>query len=244
MNRGSFVLAVALVFAASIACNRGPAPTFLGAAPVFEPGFFLYPSPRTFDGPGTIFRIDKDGERSPIADLSPMVRVTPGEEVIPRIVVSGRVNASALFAWVGHETSVKYSKGDSAVVEIFGTRREITYEADRNRVVDSAEKIIDWSRPGRVYLITEAILADSVNVHLRRETILGVGDSIQRDTSRARALRAYWSPSRATDLAVRFLRPHRVLYKAEQIVRTDRLEPGSRATLRVPVASPLWWGKN
>lgn len=225
------------------ACSTAPAPKSIIEAPVFEAGFQIFPSPRTFDAPGTIFRVDSDQVRHPVADLSGMLAIVPHEEAVPRLSVQGAFNVSAFLSWLGGEKRLgQYQRVDSVTVAVIGAKREQAFEANLDKVLDSARHIIDWRRPGKVYLITETVLADSVQIRLSTSTGIVVGDSLKTDSATAHGISVQWRPQRAAEISVRFPKPYRVFYKVEQVVRPEGFEqyPG-RALAHLPVRQPLYW---
>ena len=144
----------------AVACSTAPTPRSIADAPVFEKGFQIFPSPRTFDPPGTIFRVDPDGVRHPLVDLSGMLSLSPQEESIPRLSVQGMFNTGAFLSWVsGEKRLLQYQRVDSATIAVTGARREQAFEVSLTRVLDSARRVIDWRKSGKVYLITETISA-------------------------------------------------------------------------------------
>lgn len=225
------------------ACGSMPKPQSLTQMPTYEVGLQVFPSPRDFDPPGTVFRIDPDGVFRPIADLSGLLHLQPHEEVVPRVAVYRGFDIGTLFSWLGASSlGSKLERVDSAVVDVGGAEREQAFEVDLRRVVDSAARLIDWSKPGRVYVVTETVLADSVAITLGVSTRLAVGDSLKADSARARGVSVSWTPHAATNLDLKFSRPYRVFYKAEELRPSSRLEGDSiPKPVRIPVTQPLIW---
>jgi len=243
--RNSKLLHVSILAGAScvLGCSTAPGPRSITDAPVFEAGFQVFPSPRTFDPPGTIFRIDPDQVRHPIADLSGMLAIVPQEEAIPRLSVQGTFNVGAFLSWLsGERRLLQYQRVDSVTVVVAGARREQAFEANLGKVLDSARRVIDWNRPGKVYLITETVSADSVQIRLSTSVAVLIGDSLKTDSASSHGIAVQWRPQRATDISLRFPKPYRVFYKVEQLVRPEGFEryPG-RALAHLPVQQSLFW---
>lgn len=229
----------AAMFSAS--CTRSTKLDLGRKVPTFEKGFQLFPSPRMFDGPGTVFRIDGDGVRRAVADLSTVLSVRRESEVVPHVVSARRTEVSG---WLSlgslSRGEIQAEVVDSAFLSVFGAVREFAYEATIEAAVDSVAKLLDWSRSGRVYIITETISADSVELGFVRRNAVSLADTASAVRAAGGAIR--WHPVSSSRLAVAFGRPHRVLYKAEELVRRRPLEPGGRPALaRVPVDSALIW---
>jgi hypothetical protein len=231
------------LFSLMCACSTAPRQRAITDAPVFERGFQIFPSPRTFDAPGTIFRVDSDQVRHLVADLSGMLHIVPREEAVPRLSVQGMLNTAAFLSWLsGERRGVQFQRVDSAVVAVSGAKREQAFEVDLARVLDSARKVIDWRKSGKIYLITETVLADSVQIRLSTSIAVSLGDSLKADSARAHGIAVQWRPQAATDISLRFPSPYRVFYKADQVARPAEFEEyPSRALVHLPVQQPLFW---
>jgi hypothetical protein len=225
------------------ACSTAPTPKTIADAPVFEPGFQIFPSPRTFDAPGTIFRVDAEQIRHPVVDLSGMLNIVPRDEVIPRLSVQGAFSIGAFLTWLGGEKrGAQYQRVDSITVAVTGAKREQAFETSLDKVLDSARHVIDWGRPGKIYLITETVLADSVQIRLSTSTAISVGDSLKTDSARAHGISVQWRPQRAAEISVRFPKPYRVFYKVEQVVRPEGFEQfPDRPLAHLPLMHSLYW---
>ena len=241
-TRIACVVAIAPSLITLGACaHSGPAS--LAQAPTYERGLQVFPSPRTFDPPGTIFRVDREGVRRPVVDLSGLLNVVPRDEAVPRLTVYGAFNAGAYFSWLGvSAVSAELEHLDTAVVEVGGAKREEAFEVDLRRLVDSAAHVIDWRKPGEVYLITETVLADTVDLTLSISIRTAVGNTLKADSARARGVTVRWTPQSRTHLSLRFGRPYRVFYKAEQLSRSSGIENDSTPKIRrLPIGRPLRW---
>jgi hypothetical protein len=155
--------------------------------------------------------------------------------------VHGRFNANLFFRWLGGAArGVSGQRIDWATVHLIGAKREQASEIELQRVIDSAARIIDWGRDGKVYLITETVLADSIHIVLSTSIAFAAEDSVTSDSTSARGDAVRWAPHSSTQLALRFPRPYRVLYNAEQLGRRAGPEHDPTARLvRVPIVSPL-----
>ncbi|OYV45646.1 MAG: hypothetical protein B7X06_04290, partial [Verrucomicrobia bacterium 21-51-4] len=222
------------IFGALSGCRGTPHAPDLSAAPSFERGFQLFPSPRTFDPPGTIFRVDESGIRHPVADLSGLLHVTAKPEALPRIVVAGVFDANGFFSWASNAAfTLRAVRIDSAVVAVFGAKREQAYEVDLRRLIDSASKLIDWTRPGRLYLISETVEADSVDIDLSSMLADSLSAHLTATGAHPPGIGLAWDPHSSTRLAIHFPSPYRVMYRAEQLLRPRELEDSTGRGLRI-----------
>jgi hypothetical protein len=166
------------------------------------------------------------------------------DEAIPRITIRSSFSAAGFLSWLGGrpQLSAEYRALDSAVVDVIGAKREQVFEVNLRRVTDSAAKIIDWSRPGRTYVIAETILADSVSFSLASNLLIAASDSVRSDSLKAHGVAVRWEPGSSVRIALRFPQPYRVFYKADQIIRRAGFERDSLgAVLRVPVTAAIIW---
>lgn len=234
-----FVLAIG-----GYSCATSRARLGLDEMPTYERGFQIFPSPRTFDAPGTVFRVDPSGVRRPVADLSGMLLIIPRDEAVPKLTITGNLNIDLFLRWLGSSRAWgQLQTQDSASVSVSGARREQAFEVDLQRVVDSAAKLIDWGKQGRVYVITETVLADSVEFSLGRSTRAAIGDTLKSDSAAANSIAVRWTPQSSTaHLALRFKQPHRIFYKVEQLVRRRPLEADTVPIIaRIRVVASITW---
>ena len=226
------------------ACHGPRAEVSVTALPTFEAGVQFFPSPRSFDAPGTVFRVTPDGVRRDVADLSSMLHVASTDETIPRTVTRGNTQLALALGWFGNQrVAAQLSRGDSAMVSIVGAHREAAFEADLKRLVDSARVLVDWAAPGKVYVITETIAADSIHIFVSRNVRQAIGDSGLAGSHSPGAFSASWAPGASSEIVAGFRPARRVMYKADLLIkRTGSFETDSLGSvLRLKVTDVLIW---
>lgn len=172
-----------------------------------------------------------------------MLSLTPKAEAIPRMSIYGTFDLGAFLTWAGDfRGAAKFSKLDSAVVFIGGAQREEASEVVLRQVLDSAQQLIDWTRPGKVFVITETVSADTIDISLSRSARAVLTDTISADSAKSLGIGFTWTPTSMTQLSLRFPQPYRVFYKADQIIRrTGSLENDTLPkVLHIPASDIAW----
>ena len=207
--------------------------------PAVEPGLQLFPTPRDFDAPGTVFRISRDSVRATVVDLSEMLRLRPRMEVIPGLYWKGK-RGWGLSKFIGNDSVWSAEAQDSIVIQTTGTGREIASDVLLGPVVDSAIKLISlgsWRRDNDYYIISETILADSLSYLLDQR----VSTKLQGAALHAGA---YWSKSAQgrRQLIARFDKPLRVFYKVQRLTpHGAALGGGILGITLEKVSRPIVW---
>jgi len=175
-----------------------------------------------------------------------MLSVTPKEEAIPRMRATGVLRAELLFGWLGLSGvgSGNVERVDTVSIYVAGAKREQAFEVDLKRVVDSAAKLVDWKRSGEVYIITETVSGDTVDIGLSESLRTTVGKEITADSSEHSGVSFTWHPQGSTQLRMRFDKPYRIFYKADRVVRTiGGIEPDSTEFVALPADSAIVWDR-
>lgn len=164
--RRNALLFVATTIVIGLGCKEG---TFGLQDSLSVPGFQTFPSIRTFDGPGTIFRVAKDGTKYPATTLT--VPVVPrGDETYPEIERTGTGDLDAALTFIGLPDSARATKRVAVTMHARigpGTRFS-TFDT----AVDSALATtrIDWRSGSKYYLIRETIAVASLQFSATQTT--------------------------------------------------------------------------
>jgi len=218
-----------------------------GVKPALDPGFIQFPTPRDFDPPGTVFRVDSSGVRFDVVDLSSKLPLTNGEETFPFLSSSGRQSfrSNAFLRFLGAVVGIKVGVASdnifSAEYGLFGAQRQKTTDADIDPALRTALMDIDWRGGDTYYVIRETVSADSIE-YSTNDSVAGALDgdatfrSIAGDTSHVT-----WNRSARYQLTLRFGHPERVFYKLDRLVpETFHLGGGPITKVRYePVLQPL-----
>jgi hypothetical protein len=229
MRHPHFLLTLPLLVASLAGCDKGghPSPTS-SESPDLDPGFKVFPTPRTFDGPGTVFRIDKRSTKFPVTILK--VNASPaGTEELPARSKSVNWSASALATFIGAPQIVQDTQGsfkadstlNSAISFGQGTR-ERTDDEDVTKAIKVAHISFKDHKDSKYYVIRETIAVSSISVVIERSAGLDAkAKATIKQVIDSRADIKLSDADRQT-LTKTFQQPHRVFYTAEEI-----LPPGS-----------------
>ncbi len=226
----------------AVGCRVAPPPPPT-VAPLGEPGLQVLRSPRDDYAPGTVFRIGFDGVSHLVVDLSRMLKPTVAMEVFPTIAVRGSLEEGISLRLLGTDSlAARDTTEDSIFVSASGTRRETAYEADLKPVVDSAIKLITWEPRSTYYLITEAVVADSLAYRLSVHALASFGGAAKVASLVTTSGRRTWSWDGRSELATRFPKPLRVFFKAERLTPLGAAFGGGVFKVeRKPVLSAITW---
>ena len=232
----------AFAVASLLACGSGPRITPRPSVE-FEKGLQLFPTARDYDGPGTIFRIDREGARGTAVDLSGMLSLTPRTEVVPTLSLKDRFTARMLGKYLTDSAYLCDSTRDSIVVSATGTRRERATDVQLEAVIDSALKLIRWREDNTYYIITETILADSLNYVFDSHSVADLGGDARLGALARGNARLSWQRDGVNySLAARFEKPLRVFYKTERLTpQGAALGGGVLAVKRDSVFQRIHW---
>lgn len=206
-------------------------------------GFQTFPTPRTFDGPGTVFRIARDRTRFPVTKLNvPVDQV--GDERFANYTKTGVWSLAAVLKYLGApqllsdaQVSANFGSSLELTLQIGQGNRERTYDADVKAALKAAS--IEYRGDSRYYIIRETIGVSDLSYRFTKKKDLtsGVTAAIKKVVDATGNLK--WVGSEQTDLVQKFDRPHRVFYTAEEILPPTGLlgaEPERRR-----VTEPLEW---
>jgi len=240
------LLTATLILATFAGCNNATNETADVNKPTNEtadldPGFMLFPTPRTFDGPGTVFRIDKGKTRFLVKRLAIKVDEA-GTEELPVRSKSVTWTASALATFIGAPQIVQDARGsfkaDSSLKsEIsFGQgTRERTYDEDVTKALNAAHIPFNDHKDSKYYIIRETIAVSSINIVIEQSAALDASAKATLKQVVDNQADMKWSGADREALTKAFKQPHRVFYTAEEI-----LPPGSGlATNSEPRLLPL-----
>jgi hypothetical protein len=132
-------------------------------------GFEAFATPRSFDGPGTIYRLDKDGKRFLVASLD-VVNAVRGKEVIPKFTSSRDLSISQLLESIGVAAAKLPANANINMTSSRKTSLETT-NGDRKEIADGDILTVlnKWkasTKPiedNKYYLIRATIASDNVD---------------------------------------------------------------------------------
>ncbi|MEH0166730.1 hypothetical protein [Roseateles microcysteis] len=218
MKRGisTFTVVVALLSGCATQPPRPPV-----GAPELE-GFEAFATPRTFDGPGTVYRIDSDGKRFPVAEI--VFRVRSGEEAIPKYKSRRDLSLNQFLEALGASAEampasvkVNLSNVRSANIEATTGQRQYVQDNDVEPTLLAWADKTDPKAENEYYLIREVIATPALTYKVDKQWLVSL-------TVDVKALKAAGYKGEAKDDGVdslemdrRFDKPMNVWYKAERI---------------------------
>ncbi len=237
------VLSLVVAISATFGGCGSLSPNITVSGALTYPGFDTFPTPRTFDGPGSIFRIDEDGRHFPVAQLNVPIE-HPGDEAFSEYIGVGNWTLEALAQFIRGsylgEGGLNAKKFASVVVKLGAGRRERSL----GKYIDSAiakERIdFEWRAGSRYYVVVETISVKDIEY------------SVFDAAGQSAALRGTFNALLSAGIGVesgrlegrslvqRFPEWHRVFYLADEI-SPPALGVTEAAPKRMLAQKPLVW---
>ena len=195
--------------------------------PLSYPGFQVWPTPRTFDQPGTVFLLNRDqiihvGE----VNQPPIKR---GYESLMGATTTDTWNGTLLAQYLGTtpaKLNVKSDQKINVTVQLSGAERWMVTE--REHPMDKAisqtglYKRLDEGTP---YLVTEAISVNGMEYDVTVDSSQGGTLEIPEAVSANGSISAETISGSRYSLKQSFSQPHYVFYMAHRIIRSDVRNP-------------------
>lgn len=197
-------------------------------------GMPQFATPRDFDPPGTILRVEPSGKSFVVTRCK--VVIDTGVEVLPdwKAVSKGAASLGGIFGKIAHDIFPLAS--DSVLVEqrVANSWREQTTDDAVRGCVDSLMAARTWDNVSKYLMVREAILADSVAFVMDRATLLRLGGEEKVGDAASKAGLRY-ERSQSSRIVKKFDHRLRIYYKAEQIWP----RPKRQVSLRLTTVAPL-----
>jgi hypothetical protein len=207
------------------------------------PDFQMFPSARTFDPPGSIFRINHDGIRYDVADISSEVATTGGFEDIPDQTGRRRVDGNFLGGLLNDRASGSVSASGSYIVslKVSGAVRESTSDLNLDRALALALKEVSLRTDNRYFIIRETIAVRQVDYELATADLESVAAKVGVTPASNSKVALKQLDSGSSALIGRYETPYRLFYKVEQIQFNSNGLNGDLKLSREPVRKVLDW---
>jgi len=185
------------------------------------PGFQTYPTPRTFDGPGTVFRLTADQHRYSVTLLKANVDKV-GTEEFPNYSsdvkwsVGALVNFLKLRLLSAPEVGADLSRQVQVNIRLGTGHRERTYDDDIDQALKSAH--IPYRRDSRYFVVREAIAVDSLNITANPTTSAGADAHATLNGVATVEGNVHWQDESKKSLVRAFVPPHYVFYLVDEIL--------------------------
>jgi hypothetical protein len=204
------------------------------------PRFQTFPTPRTFDSPGTVFRIDRSDIRFPVTTLP--VFGHSGREALASYTTSSSWAFVALLRYLTGASDTKGSTmgsfGVSLKVVLEGGFREFTYDSEIDQLLKNA--LITYRKDSKYYVVRETISVSKITYDFKGGGKLEAAakEAISNFVTGNQALA--WTDNSRSILTQKFDRPYRVFFTADELLAPG-LGMGESGPKRVRSDEPITW---
>jgi hypothetical protein len=208
-----------------------------------DAGFQMFPTPRTFDGPGTVFRI-ANSTRYPEAELN--VKTKLYDEMLANSSRERSWDISAVATFLGAtkllESAIWTNGFDSKLTSTVsfgeGKRERVPNYSDLVIALKAAN--IQYQKGSQYFLIVETIAVSAINVSTTNTS--GFTSTLKSKLTEIvdGGVGVKWGNSQHTSLEKSFgTNRYRVFYTTERIIPDSGLSTGE-LTLVKPTVQPEW----
>jgi hypothetical protein len=222
------------VLALLTGCRSTGAPVGVGEH-LSYPGFETFPTPRTFDGPGLVFRVDNTGKKFSVTQLP--VRVEPvGEEEFPKLSQKSNWSAGLVANFLSIVLNLDASSKYTLEVSLGRGSRERTFDDAVDEALKEAD--IRFRRDNRYYIIRETIATPSVSLRLldNDEASAKLKAEIDKKVSGDVEVDWRWGSEEKVTLVSDFAQPHRIFFLVDELLPPGHPVVGEGTIRRLPVA--------
>lgn len=208
--------------------------------PQLFPEFMMFPSVRSFDPPGTIFRVNSDGVRYDVVDLSGNVKIFGGSETIPNQSGRRTVATKAIFSALnmGDVTAARSVAYDVTLI-VEDATREKTTDLDIDKAIAVALQAIALRKDSRYFIIRETISARGLSFVLNSRDASKLAAEIKHKVAEGKTSTDV-SDKSATTLVKKFDHAMRVFYKPEEILVNESGATGELKVSRLRIDTLVW----
>jgi hypothetical protein len=202
--------------------------------PLTIEGFKPYPSARSFDGPGRIYRVDPQGNVFGVTIVK--IAAAKGNEVIPKISRTVETTLQTVIETVGPGASaipiaLKGSFDNKLHLWTESVRglREYIDDSDIDKMLPLAMEEVRIRHDNKYYVIRETILTDNLNYIVTRSALNSLGiEAHFIDFLRTQVGVKINVTNSDISINAKFNKPLRVWYKPErlEVSRTMGMGPG------------------
>ncbi|GLT22943.1 hypothetical protein GCM10007933_24040 [Zoogloea oryzae] len=237
------LLTVAAVLALGGCTSTPPTPP---VGPLESEGFETFVTPRSFDGPGTIFRIDAEKKRYPVAEIT--FKVREGEEALPKYSSSRVLAMNNLLEALGASTakipaSIKANLSRTTTVSIEASTGRRQYVRDD----DLTAALRGWATQAKptgesvYYLIRETISTPELSYKVDKNWLASAELDVKVLKAAGYSGDAKVSGGDILEMNRTFSKPLNVWFKAEKIVIRPALGagPGQYLIERTPISASI-----
>lgn len=189
------------------------------------PGYQIFPTPRTSDAPGQVFRIDKDNVRYYVEDLSDGIAQNISEEKVPQ-ATGRRVFTAKTLGKILYQDILNLDFSSNSEVEfelkLDDVTREYIQDVDLDRVLtqDRIRSMVT-RRDDKYYVIRETVSVMGISYKFSRQALTDFGGEGEIESVAEAKANLKWDDSATYQLVQAFDKPHRLFYIAERLVPTE-----------------------
>ena len=202
-----------------VACDKiGP-----GAKTVLESeGFKAFPSPRTFDPPGRIFRVDSNGRIFGVTSLN--VEAHKGNEEIANYKDTTDISLKQLLETVGVPATkfpvvvnLEFERKRKCETKSVSGIREFIDDNQVDKQLPVVLSGINIREGNRYYLIRETVLTNNIDYTCEKSWLIDLGIEAEFQNVVKAQSGLNWGSGQEFSLKKKFDELHRVWYKAERL---------------------------
>jgi hypothetical protein len=235
------IAAVIIVPSAILLFHRGGTLTqHISSTVELDAGFQTFPTPRTFDGPGTVFRIDESGAKFIVVELK-IPYEEAGMEQIGTYSRQKQWTIAALVNFLGGHGSNEGSETIESLMKFGeGHRRRIT-DTDIDQALEKEQ--IKYKPRNEYFVIHETIAVPSLDVDFRHSESLSPEVKVAFDEAIKAGSALKWSDTSKRSLVKTFRELHNVFFTADKILppALGAVSPGRPELIKLdPSEQPIW----
>lgn len=182
---------------------------------IVDPGFQMFRTPRDFDGPGSVFRVDRNGEKSPVTNIN--LPSHSGNESIGAIQTSGSRNFNIGFIFPYVQADIKKDSNCTLDFKIDGAKRNWLYDDELKPILKKKMAEIIPEPGCRYYVIQETISAKKIRYHFNQDSLLSIGGEAAINELTEGNAGMSWNSTAKYQLTAKYNPPFYVFYKPAMI---------------------------
>jgi hypothetical protein len=180
-----------------------------------DPGFQTFPTPRTFDGPGTVFRIDESGTKFPVTQLK-IAYQEVGMEQVGTYSRESKWTVGALASFIGGHTSNDATGTIESLMKFGEGHRRRINDVEVDQALDASK--IRYKPGSTYYVVHETIAIPSIDIEIRHSESLSPEARVTLDAVSKSNASLKWSDDRKKTLVMRFPELHNVFFTADKVL--------------------------
>jgi hypothetical protein len=212
---------------------------------ILPTGWQFYDKPTTLEGPGTVFRIDRDKKKALVHELK--VKTMKGEEAFGRVETSIEANAGIVASFLGLRNlslGANAGKIEAVKMEMQNLVREVATDHVLDPVLKPYLKEMAYRVKNRYYIIREATTTDEIYFQLTKSQVISLGGEVSLEKAFSVKGHLFRKKNEVYVLQQKFEKPMRIMFLPEEIKPISAGLGGDGPELGlVPVKGVLDWNR-